>query len=64
MSQSQRLTSVSDDLRASIERYEERMPEVVERYRPIDPNEPYRKMLLVVAERLRATLEEPGSPFA
>ena len=64
MSQAQRLTSVSDDLRASIKRYEERMPEVVERYRPIDPNELYRKMLLFVAERLRATLEEPGSPVA
>jgi hypothetical protein len=40
------------------------MPEVVERYRPIDPDELYRKMLLFVAERLRATIEEPGSHVA
>ena len=64
MSQSQRLTGVSADLRAAIEGYEGRMPEVAERYRPIDPNELYRKMLLFVAQRLRATLEEPGSPVA
>jgi phosphoenolpyruvate carboxylase len=64
MSQSQRLTGVSDDLRKAIEAYEERMPEVAERYRAIDPNELYRKMLLFVAERLRRTLGDPGSQAA
>lgn len=64
MSQSQRLTGVSPELRETIEGYEERMPAVVERYQPIDPNELYRKMFLLVAERLRATLEEPKSSVA
>ena len=64
MSQSQRLTGVSEELRGTIEDYEGRMPEVVERYRAIDPNELYRKMLLFVAERLRRTLEAPGSGHA
>jgi phosphoenolpyruvate carboxylase len=40
------------------------MPQVAERYRAIDPNELYRKMLLLVAERLRRTLEDAGSPDA
>jgi phosphoenolpyruvate carboxylase len=64
MSQSQRLTGVSERLRKAIEAYEARMPEVAERYRTIDPNELYRKVLLFVAERLRRTLEDPGSPQA
>jgi phosphoenolpyruvate carboxylase len=64
MSQSQRLTGVSERLREAIEAYEARMPEVAERYRAIDPNELYRKMFLFVAERLRRTLDDPGSPHA
>jgi phosphoenolpyruvate carboxylase len=64
MSQSQRLTGVSDELRAAIEAYEGRIPEVAERYRSIDPNELYRKMLLFIAERLRRMLGEPESPVA
>lgn len=40
------------------------MPEVAERYRAIDPNELYRKMLHFVAERLSRTLEDPASPDA
>ncbi len=64
MSQSERLTGVSEDLRAAVEAYERRIPEVAERYRAIDPNELYRKMLLFVAERLRRTLEDGDSPEA
>lgn len=64
MSQSRRLTGVSDDLRAAVEGYERLMPEVASRHQAIDPNELYRKMLLFVAERLRATLEDPTSPVA
>ena len=64
MSQSQRLTGVSEGLEEAIEGYEARMPEVADRYRGIDPNELYRKMLLFVAERLRRTLEDPGSSSA
>ena len=64
MSQSQRLTGVSDEIRSAIEAYEERMPEVADGYQAIDPNELYRKMLLFIAERLRRTLKDPGSPIA
>ncbi len=64
LSQSQRLTGVSGKLRVVIEGYEARMPEVADRYRAIDPNETYRKMLLFVAERLRRTLGDPASPDA
>ncbi|CAA9472611.1 MAG: Phosphoenolpyruvate carboxylase, partial [uncultured Rubrobacteraceae bacterium] len=64
MSQSRRLTGVSEELQEAIERYEKRMPQVVERYRAIDPNELYRKMLLLVAERLHRTLDDPKSPDA
>ncbi len=64
MSQSQRLTGVSEGLREAIEGYERRMPQVAERYRAADPNELYRKMLLFVAERLRRTLEDPASAHA
>jgi len=64
MSQSRRLTGVSEELQEAVERYEARMPQVAEHYRAIDPNELYRKMLLLVAERLRRTLEDPGSPGA
>lgn len=64
MSQSQRLTGVSRGLREAIGGYEVRMPEVADRHRAIDPNELYRKMLLFVAERLRRTLDEPGSPHS
>ncbi|WP_166176037.1 phosphoenolpyruvate carboxylase [Rubrobacter tropicus] len=64
MSQSERLTGVSGELGAAIEQYERLMPQVAERYKPIDPNELYRKMLLLIAERLRATLEEPESAAA
>lgn len=62
MSQSQRLTGVSDELRKAIGDYERRMPEVAERHEAIDPNELYRKMLLFVAERLRHTLKDTGHP--
>ena len=39
-------------------------PELVERYRGVDPNEIYRRKLLLTAERLRRTLREPESPSA
>lgn len=55
---------VSEGLRRSVEQDEELMPEVAERYGDVDPNEVYRRKLLIVAERLRRALEEPGSPAA
>ncbi len=64
MSQSARMIPVSEDLRRSVKRDEDLMPEVAERYRGIDPNETYRRKLLFMAERLRRTLERPESSAA
>jgi len=55
---------VSEDLCRSVERDEDLMPEMVERYRGVDPNEIYRRKLLLMAERLRRTLREPESSSA
>lgn len=64
MSQSARMIPVSEELRRSVERDEELMPEMVERYRGVDPNELYRRKLLLMSERLRRTLQRSGSPTA
>ena len=64
MSQSARLIGVSEELRASVARDEKSLPETAERYECLDPNELYRRKLLFVAERLRRTLEGPGTPAA
>ena len=64
MSQSSRMIRVSEDLRRSVEHDEVQLPEMVERYRNIDPNEIYRRKLLFMAERLKSSLEQPGSPTA
>jgi phosphoenolpyruvate carboxylase len=64
MSQSARMIPVSEGLRRSVEHDERLMPEMVDRYGGIDPNEIYRHKLLFVAERLKRSLEQPGSPPA
>ncbi|HET7273236.1 MAG TPA: phosphoenolpyruvate carboxylase, partial [Rubrobacter sp.] len=64
MSQSARMIPVTDELRRSVGRDEELMPEMVERYRGVDPNELYRRKLLLMAERLRRTLQASDSPTA
>jgi phosphoenolpyruvate carboxylase len=64
ISQSARLVRVSEELLASVERDERLMPEAAERYRGLDPSEIYRRKLLFVAERLRRTIGDPGSPAA
>jgi phosphoenolpyruvate carboxylase len=64
MSQSARMIAVSEGLRRSVEHDEGLMPEMVDRYERIDPNEIYRHKLLFVAERLKRSLEQPGSPAA
>jgi phosphoenolpyruvate carboxylase len=64
MSQSARLIGVSEELRASVARDEKSLPETAERYECLDPDELYRRKLLFVAERLRRTLEGPGTPAA
>ena len=64
MSQSARMVPISEELRASIEQDEKLMPDMVERYRGIDPNEVYRRKCLFMAERLRLALQHPGSTSA
>ncbi len=64
LSVSARMVPVSDELRSSLERDENLMPEVAERHRTVDPNELYRRKLLLVAERLRRTLADPRSATA
>ncbi|HSL01155.1 MAG TPA: phosphoenolpyruvate carboxylase [Rubrobacteraceae bacterium] len=62
MSQSVRFVAISDELRRSVKRAEQLLPHVAESRRDEDPNEVYRRKLLLVAERLRRTLEDPSSP--
>ena len=64
LSVSARMVPVSGELRRSVEDDEELMPEVAGRHRTVDPNELYRRKLLLVAERLRRTLAEPHSSTA
>ncbi len=64
MSQSVRFVAVSEELRRSVERDEGLLPQAAELLQDEDPNEVYRRKLLLVAERLRRTLEYPGSPAA
>ncbi len=64
MSQSARMIPVSEELRRSVERDERLIADKVERYGGIDPNEVYRRKLLLMAERLRLTLDQPGSASA
>ncbi len=62
MSQSAKMISVSDGLRRSVEKDERLMPEMVERYTGVDPNETYRRKLRFGAERLRRTLASRDHP--
>ncbi len=64
MSQSARMIPVTEALRRSVERDEGLMPELVGHHEGVDPNELYRRKLLLMAERLRLALESPGSPSA
>jgi phosphoenolpyruvate carboxylase len=64
LSVSARMIPVSEELLRSVEGDEALMPEVAERHRTVDPNELYRRKLLLVAERLRRTLADPGSSDA
>jgi phosphoenolpyruvate carboxylase len=64
MSQSARLAGASEELRRSVERDQELVPKVVERHRDEDPNEIYRRKFLLMAERLRHTLEDVDSTAA
>jgi phosphoenolpyruvate carboxylase len=64
LTQSTRRVDHSEELRASLERDEERFPEIAGRFEGEAVEEPYRRKLLFVAGRLRHALEAPGSPTA
>ncbi|MDP8939419.1 MAG: phosphoenolpyruvate carboxylase [Actinomycetota bacterium] len=63
MSQSRQLVSISEKLLRSIERNEELLQEMPGQDQD-DPNESYRRKLLLISERLRRTLEDPDAPHA
>lgn len=62
MSQSRELTGISAELLASVKRDEDLMPETAERRLGENPNEIYRRKLLLIASRLQATRDEKDSP--
>jgi phosphoenolpyruvate carboxylase len=62
LSQSVRLAAISEELEHSIERYEWLLPDTAREFRSQEKNEPYRRKMLLVATRLRRTLEDPDSP--
>jgi phosphoenolpyruvate carboxylase len=64
MSQSSRLVAVSEELVRSTRRDQNLIPGANERLRGSNPNEVYRRKFLLMAERLRRTLEDPSSPAA
>lgn len=64
LSQSQKLVSVTEKLADSIKSDEGLLSDTARPDRGDDPNEFYRTKLLLISERLRRTLEEPGSPAA
>src|SRR5215211_2324028 len=64
MSQSAGMIPVSEDLRRSVGRDEGLISGFVGRYSEVDPNEVYRRKLLLMSERLKLALRQPGAPSA
>ena len=64
LSQSVRLAAISEELEHSIERYEYLLPETAREFATQEKNEPYRRKMLLVAARLRQTLEGSDSSAA
>ena len=64
LSQSIKLTTVSEELERSIEQYEWLLPDTARGFTSQEKNEPYRRKMLLVAARLRRSLEDPASPAA
>ena len=64
MSQSIKLTSVSEELERSIERYEWLLPDTAREFANQERHEPYRRKMLLVAARLHRSLQDPDSPVA
>jgi phosphoenolpyruvate carboxylase len=64
LSQSVKLTAISEELQRSIERDERLLPDVVHEFTSEEKNEPYRRKMLLVAARLQRTLADPKSPAA
>jgi phosphoenolpyruvate carboxylase len=61
LSQSVRLAAISEELEHSIERYEWLLPDTAREFSNQERNEPYRRKMLLVAARLRRTLDDPTS---
>src|SRR5919112_4937369 len=61
LSQSERLAATSEELEHSIERYEWLLPDTAREFSNQERNEPYRRKMLLVAARLRRTLEDATS---
>ena len=64
LSQSVRLVEASQELLDSIRSDEELVRENVEHQNGVDPDEIYRRKLILILERLRLTLEDKESPAA
>jgi phosphoenolpyruvate carboxylase len=64
LSQSIRLAAISEELEHSIERYEYLLPDTAREFATQEKNEPYRRKMLLVAARLRQTLEDSDSSAA
>jgi phosphoenolpyruvate carboxylase len=58
MSQSTRMIPVSEELRRTVERDEGLIPEVAERFGGLNTNEVYRRKLLLMAERLKLSIDQ------
>lgn len=64
LSQSVKLTAITEELQHSIERDERLLPDVARGFTSQESNEPYRRKMLLVAARLRRTVADVGSPAA
>jgi len=64
LSQSTKLSEVSEELRHSLDEDASLLPEEAKRQEETDPNELYRHKMLFIAERLRHTLASPASSEA
>jgi phosphoenolpyruvate carboxylase len=62
LTQSSKRVAISEDLREALEREEDRFPQAEERWTSEDVEEPYRRMMLFIAGRIRRALQTPEDP--
>ena len=62
LTQSSKRVDISEELRQALEREEERFPQAEEAFTSEDMEEPYRRMMLFIAGRIRRALETPEDP--